>query len=73
MLKNITFSADDRMIEIARKKAKQQNKTLNEVFRQFLLSYSKEADLLSSFDEFINSTKHISSGRKFSRDEFNER
>jgi hypothetical protein len=39
MLKNITLSADEKLIQKARKKAKQEHTTLNAQFRQWLENY----------------------------------
>jgi hypothetical protein len=38
-MKNITFSADPNLIERARTRARQQKKTLNEAFREWLERY----------------------------------
>ena len=38
-MQNITFSADERLIEEAREKARERNTTLNEEFRRWLESY----------------------------------
>lgn len=73
MMKNITFSADDRIIDMARKKARQHNTTINELFKQWLVSYTKEKGLLNEYDNFINNIDYAHSGRSFSRDELNER
>lgn len=73
MLKNITLSADEKLIEIARKKAINQNTTLNELFRQWLAAYSTDRDLPTDLDHFLIRTSYCASGRSFNREELNER
>jgi hypothetical protein len=38
-MRNITLSADERLIEEAREKARQEHTTLNEQFRRWLADY----------------------------------
>ena len=40
-MKNITFSADEHLIEAARRRASSENTTLNEQFRLWLESYAE--------------------------------
>jgi hypothetical protein len=40
-MKNITLSADERLIEAARKRARAENTTLNEQFRLWLVDYTQ--------------------------------
>jgi hypothetical protein len=71
-MKNITLSADEIIIENARKKAIENNTTLNVLFREWLNGYvnSKSANEL---DNFLTNLDNVKSGRRFSRDELNER
>jgi len=73
MLKNITLSADEKLIEDARKKAKLNNTTLNDLFRHWIAGYSREKNLTDKLDVFLSKTEYVASGRSFSRDELNER
>ncbi len=73
MLKNITLSADERLIEKARKKAMKNNTTLNELFRHWLINYTVDKNLADELDQFLVETGYASSGRSFTRDELNER
>ncbi len=41
-MKNITFSADERLIEAAREQAAADNTTLNEQFRQWLMQLTRK-------------------------------
>jgi hypothetical protein len=78
MLKNITFSAEDALIEAARARARQEDTTLNEKVREWLEAYArKETEgerRVAAFREAMEKLKHIDSGgRKYTRDEMNER
>lgn len=73
MLKNITFSAEEKLIESARKKARNNNTTINTVFRQWLSVYAKEQGLISELDNYLDKTAYVNSGRSFTRDEYNQR
>lgn len=73
MLKNITLSADENLIELARKKAIIHNTTLNELFRQWLANYSIDNDLSSDLDQFLTQVSYCATGRNFCREELNER
>ena len=74
-MKNITFSADERVIEAARAKAREQHTTLNEAFREWLKQYSGRAEraerALRTIRELQGSIN--TGGRKFTREEMNER
>ena len=74
-MKNITLSADEALIEAARRQAAAEQTTLNAVFRRWLADYvgrQRQADramaAIDDLAEVINT-----GGRKFSRDEMNER
>ena len=73
MLKNVTLSAEEKLIEEARKKAKLNNTTLNDLFRHWLTGYSREKNLADKLDLFLSKTEYVSSGRSFTKDELNER
>jgi hypothetical protein len=74
-MKNITLSADERLIEAARERARAEHTTLNEEFRRWLADYARrkeQADEAMALMERIGSYA-TSGGRKFTRDEMNER
>jgi hypothetical protein len=73
MQKNITFNAEEKLIEQAREKAMKNKTTLNELFRIWLKGYVRDIRLQEELDGFLSSTSYAESGRSFSRDEFNER
>jgi len=72
MLKNITFSADEELIRKAREKAVAEKTTLNVVFRKWLKQYADRKRELE-IDIVMESVDYAVSGRKFTRDEMNER
>lgn len=73
MLKNVTLSAEDLLIKRVREKAKKEQRTLNELFREWLKRYINKSDPVKDFDEFMGNVEYANAGRKFSREEMNER
>lgn len=73
VLKNVTLSAEDRLIEAARAKAHQEKTTLNGAFRNWLARYAGAGASAKRYEALMRELKHVSSGRKFSRQEMNER
>ena len=74
-MKNITLSADEKLIEAARARARAEHTTLNEQFRRWLADYAgrkQRADEAMAVIERISSYARTG-GRKFTRDEMNER
>jgi hypothetical protein len=75
MIRNITLSADERLIEAAHKRARAEHTTLNEQFRRWLIDY---AGCEQQAEEAIAVVRELrgkvrTGGRKFTRDEMNER
>lgn len=79
MLKNITFSADETLIREARRQAALQNTTLNALFREWLERYVAQEDAaerkraVARYNDLMNRLSYVNAGRKFSREEMNER
>ncbi len=87
MLKNITLNAEEELIRKAREKAQREHTTLNASFRQWLKQYANKdmgmndyESLMNSLDmgmndyeSLMNSLDYVKPGRKFTRDEMNER
>jgi hypothetical protein len=73
IVKNITLSADDSLIEQAREAARNQHTTLNAAFRQWLEEFSGRERRAREFDALMERLKDYSVDRKFSREEMNER
>ncbi len=72
-MKNVTLSAEEHLIEKARLVAKSQHKTLNAAFREWLVQYTGQAGSAQAFEALMGRLGHVNAGRKFSRDEMNER
>ena len=73
-MKNITLSADEKLIEAARERARAEHTTLNEQFRHWLAGYARHQERLHRYDQVISSLHgKVRVGRKLTRDEMNER
>ena len=72
-MKNITLSADSELIEQARIVARSQRKTLNEAFREWLREFTAQSGNVQQAEALIKRLSHVKAGRRFSRDEMNER
>ena len=73
MLKNVTLSAEERLIERARKKAAREHRSLNVLFRQWLSRYVDRANSSEDYFALMKRLRHVRAGKHFSRDELNER
>ena len=73
MLKNITLSADEELIQKAREKAAIENTTLNANFRQWLTQYTNSFFNNNDYENLMFSLSYVNSGQKFTRDQLNER
>jgi len=73
LLKNITLSADKELIHKAREKATRENTTLNASFRRWLRHFVNKNTKTTDYQAFMDSMSYAKPGRKFSRDELNER
>jgi hypothetical protein len=74
-VKNITLSADEKLIEAARARARAEHTTLNEQFRRWLADYAQRKQ---QAEQAMATIKYLqdrldTGGRKFTRDEMNER
>ena len=74
-MRNITLSADERLIESARERARAEHTTLNALFRRWLTDYTQRKEQAERAMAVIDriSSYASSGGRKFTRDEMNER
>lgn len=72
-MKNITFSADERLIEDARETAKADGSTLNEQFRLWLKQYARKRRVARAMEVIDRISGSVVVGRKLTRDEMNER
>lgn len=72
-MKRVTFSADGNLIEKARAIARVQGRSLNLAFREWLLEFTSSEHDCDKFDALMNRLRHIDAGRRFTRDEMNDR
>ncbi|HYX53082.1 MAG TPA: hypothetical protein VE783_06505 [Candidatus Limnocylindrales bacterium] len=72
-MKNVTFSADEDLIERARAMARAQRKTLNDLFREWLVQVTSRESSRKEVNALMRRLRHVQAGRKFTRDEMNER
>ena len=72
MIKNITLSADETLIQQARR-ANAENTTLNDVCRAWLEHCVAKPAAADQYLALMEQIKHIQAGRQFSREEMNER
>ncbi len=73
-MRNITLSADERLIDAARERARAEHTTLNEQFRRWLADYAQAQQRLQRCDEVMAQLRgQLQVGRKLGREEMNER
>jgi hypothetical protein len=74
-MKNITLSADEKLIEAARERARAEHTTLNEQFRSWLAGYARREQQAERAMAVVRELrgKVRTGGRKFKREEMNER
>ena len=73
-MKNITLSADERLIDAARERARAEHTTLNEQFRRWLADYAQAQQRLQRCDVVMTQLRgQLQVGRKLGREEMNER
>ena len=72
-MKNVTLSADEALIRRARERAARENRSLNSVFREWLRRYAGQIDGVREYEGLMHRLEHVRSGRRFSREECNER
>jgi hypothetical protein len=70
---NITFNAEKSDIELAREEAQSQNTTLHELFRDWLKGIAGRKRRAREYRALMDELRHVNAGRKFTREEMNER
>ena len=73
VMKNITLSADENLIEMARAEARKRKTSLNALFREWLEELAKREESRKRADEVIRRMSDFDSGGSFTREEMNER
>ena len=72
-MKNVTFSADERLIELAREEARAQKTTLNALFREWLADLAQRDARREQVEAVFEEMAAYNAGGKFTREEMNER
>jgi hypothetical protein len=72
-MKNVTFSAEEVLIQKARSVARQRATSLNELFRAWLRDLTRQSGQTQNYDRLMERLDSRRSGRAFSREEMNER
>jgi hypothetical protein len=74
-MRNVTFSADERLIDAARERAQRERTTLNEQFRLWLASYAAREERARAAMDLVHDLQRTvrTTGHRFTRDELNER
>lgn len=74
-MRNITLSADEHLIDAARQRAASEHTTLNAKFREWLEGYVQRQQQAGMALDTIRELrgKYSTGGRKFTREEMNER
>ncbi len=77
MLSNVTLSAEKTLIAAARERARKEKTTLNAAFREWLKRYAVTSQerkaRAKAFRDLMKSLEYAQPGRKFTREEMNER
>ncbi len=72
-MKNITFSADEAIIEQARRQAATEKTTLNRLFREWLQRYVAQPSAAEQYQVLMERLEHVYSEQTYTREEMNER
>lgn len=72
-MKNITLSADERLLEKAREKARREHRSFNDAFRAWLAEWTGSVDRVADYDSLMELLEVRESGGPYTRDEMNER
>ena len=73
MLRNVTLTADETLIGKARERARRRHTTLNEEFREWLSRYVGQEKEGTGYAALMEHLSYAKAGRKFDREEMNER
>ncbi len=72
-METIVLTAEKEVIEDARRAAEAENRTLDDVVRELLAKYAAGAERARRFDAVMRQMEYVNAGRKFTREEMNER
>jgi len=72
-MKNVTISVDEGLLRRARQRAGAEHRTINELVREWMGQYVGQASAAASYEALMRRLDHVSSGRRFTREEMHER
>jgi hypothetical protein len=72
-MKNVTLSAEERLLERARELARRRSTTLNQLFRDWLSELTSEPTRTGRYERLMLRLDRARSGGRFTRDEMNAR
>ncbi len=74
-MQNITLSADEHLIEHARQLAQTQHTSLNQLFRDWLSELAARHSSVREYEALMRDIRDsgVRAGRRFTREEMNER
>lgn len=70
-MKNITFSADEHSIELAREEARKRKTTLNQLFRDWIDDLAARDERRRKIGELFKKMDEYDAGGPYSREEMN--
>lgn len=70
-MKNITFSADEHTIELARDEARKRKTTLNQLFREWLEDLAARDERRNKIDDLFRKMDGYNLGGPYTREEMN--
>jgi len=73
IVRNITLSAEEELIDRARLRATREKTTLNAAFRDWLSRYAGTETSSHEYRDLMKRLRHARPGKHFSREELNER
>jgi len=72
-VKEIIFRIEEELLEQARSIATSQGQTLNDLFREWLQELVAQSEKAGQVKLLMRRLRHVKAGRKFSREEANDR
>ena len=72
-MKNITLSANEHTIELAREEARKRKTTLNALFREWIEDLAAREERRAQMESLFQEMGKYHSGGPFTRDQMNER
>ncbi len=73
MQQTITLIVDSDTFEMVSQRAKAENTTLNALFRVWMEGYVAQPAATADYNALMAQLSHVDAGRRFDRDEMNER